>query len=555
MGRSLWNVRRAAEPPRGLGTACVLVAAFSMLALITRAFCLDANLSSAFWPANGALVVAMLVLPGRFCLPVLTSCFTINIGLNLLARYSTFDSFLFSVLNIVGSYFVAVQTRWLCGATTDLARFRRLVRFGGVAFSSAALEAAIGELFAPAHETASHILTDCLQWCLCDGFGFLLATPAILFSIKSFHSKIAYRTGRLECWLLLSVTALVTTISFLFAHSPLFLLIHPLLILTAFRSGPSWVLASILNTALISSGFTAHGYGPLAALSSSNILLEQGMIQPFLISIFLAAVPANNALGEKARASRRLVRMKDIVEHTANHDGLTTLVNRTLFRRRLDELLRGRLPCAVLFVDLDRFKHVNDTMGHSAGDQLLRAFGARIVEAAGPEATVARFGGDEFAVLLPCNAHAVDPEILCNRIIEVARLPFLLASGPAHVSASIGLALSTGLLVDPSEMMRNADIALYAVKSAGRNGYQIFSETLGRLACDRAEIEADLRSALVKSREVRRQTVKRRISQMLDRSKRMICRHQRLRTNVTEKLTRLTIPTTHHTSAPSRKPL
>jgi diguanylate cyclase (GGDEF)-like protein len=467
-----------------------------MLALITRAFCLDINLSSAFWPANGALVVAMLVLPRRFCLLVLASCFTINIGLNLLARYSPFDSFLFSVLNIVGSYFVALQTRWFCGATTDLARFQRLIRFGGIAFSSAALEAAIGELFAPANATASNILKDWLQWSLCDGFGFLLATPAILFSLKNVHNKIAYGTGRLECWLLLCVTALVTTASFLFAHSPLFLLIYPLLILTAFRAGPSWVLASILNTALISSGFTAHGYGPLAALSSSNILLQQGMIQPFLISIFLAAVPANNALGETARASRRLVRMKDIVEHTANHDGLTTLVNRTLFRRRLDERLRGRLPCAVLFVDLDRFKHVNDTMGHSAGDQLLRAFGARIVEAAGPEATVARFGGDEFAVLLPCNAPAVDPEILCCRIIEVARLPFLLASGPAHVSASIGLALSTGLLVDPSEMMRQADIALYAVKSAGRNGYQIFNETLGRLASDRAEIEADLISAL-----------------------------------------------------------
>jgi diguanylate cyclase (GGDEF)-like protein len=377
-----------------------------------------------------------------------------------------------------------------------LARFRRLIKFGGIVFFSAGLEAALGELFELDGSPVSYVLKDWLQWLLCDGFGFLLATPAILLSVKDFGNDVARVAGHLECWLLLLVTAAVTTASFLFGHSPLFLMIYPLLILTAFRAGSAWVLASILNTALISSGFTAHGFGPLAALSSSNILFSQGMIQPFLISIFLAAVPANNALGEKARASRRLVRMKAIVEHTANHDGLTTLVNRNLFRRRLGEMLRIGSPCAVIFVDLDRFKHVNDTMGHGAGDELLRAFSARILEVAGPDATVARFGGDEFAILLPCAPTSVVPETLCHRIAEAARSPFLLADGPAHVSASIGLALSRGMILDPSDIMRNADIALYAVKAGGRDGYQIFSETLGRLACNRAQIEADLRVAL-----------------------------------------------------------
>ncbi len=496
MSRSWREVRRSAEPPRGLGTGSILVAAFSILALITRAFCLDANLSSAFWPANGALVVAMLIMPLPGSAFVIAACFALNVALNLLTKYTLYDCFLFSILNIVASYAVAILTRRLCGATTDLARFRRLIKFGGIVFFSAGLEAALGELFELDGSPVSYVLKDWLQWLLCDGFGFLLATPAILLSVKDFGNDVARVAGHLECWLLLLVTAAVTTASFLFGHSPLFLMIYPLLILTAFRAGSAWVLASILNTALISSGFTAHGFGPLAALSSSNILFSQGMIQPFLISIFLAAVPANNALGEKARASRRLVRMKAIVEHTANHDGLTTLVNRNLFRRRLGEMLRIGSPCAVIFVDLDRFKHVNDTMGHGAGDELLRAFSARILEVAGPDATVARFGGDEFAILLPCAPTSVVPETLCHRIAEAARSPFLLADGPAHVSASIGLALSRGMILDPSDIMRNADIALYAVKAGGRDGYQIFSETLGRLACNRAQIEADLRVAL-----------------------------------------------------------
>ena len=497
MNRTWWRARRPAEPPRGLATAFLLIAVFIALALITRIFCLDLHQRTAFWPANGALVVAMLIMPWRGCLLVLLSCCGANIAVNLLTAYSAFDSCLYSLLNLFVSYIVALQTRWACGATTDLTRFRRLGRFACIAFLSAGIEAAIGEAIAPTGPPLAASLNDWLQWTMCDGFGFLIATPAILLSLKNSGSEYAGpRGGLLERGFFLIATAGLTTTTFLFAHSSSFLLIYPILILTAFRAGPAWVLASILITALISSGLTAHGYGPLALLSSNNIFLAQGMVQPFLISVFLAAVPANNALGEKSRASRRLLRMKAIVEHTATHDGLTTLVNRHLFRRRLGDMLKSALPCAVLFVDLDRFKHVNDTMGHGAGDELLRAFSGRILEVAGPEATVARFGGDEFAVLVQCGANAAHPQELCHRITEVARSPFLLTSGPAHVSASVGMALAEERPVDASELMRKADIALYAVKAAGRDGYQLFTQALDQKALDRACMEADLRSAL-----------------------------------------------------------
>jgi len=496
MRRPRWTPRRAAEPARGLGTALLLVGLFTALALVTRILCLDPNQSTAFWPANGALVVAMLMLPGRFAVLVAALCFCANIALNLLTEYTAFDSILYSVLNIFSSYCVAMLTRWRCGARTDLSRVRRLARFAAIAFVSAALEAAIGDTVSLGGAKPAVVFNDWLQWTLCDGFGFLLSTPAILLCLKNSEGEYPSEAHRLERWLLLGATAGLTVSSFCFAHAPFFLMIYPALILTAFRAGPAWVLASILVTAVIASGFTAHGYGPMAALSSGRILLGQDILQPFLISIFLAAVPANNALGERYRAARRLMQIKSVVEHCATHDGLTTLANRDLFTQRLGALIRSGAGCAVLFVDIDRFKHVNDTMGHGAGDELLRAFGARLTDAAGERATVARFGGDEFAILVSCDASDADPEELCTRINNVARMPFELARGPAHVSASIGLAIASRGSFDASELMRRADIALYAAKSLGRDRTQIFNDELDRSACDRAGIEADLRTAL-----------------------------------------------------------
>ena len=496
MPRLNWQFYRSPGPPYKLRAAILLIAVFTVLMLVTRFACVDRYNSTVFWPANAVLVVALLSLPRRLSVPVLAVCLSLNLAVNVFSNYSALDDILYSFLNIIVSVTAALLTRNLCGARIDLSRFRRLTTFGIVAFASAGLEAILGEIIDPGGTTKAEAFTDGLQWTLCDGLGLLIATPAILLCIVGTDGTYPCDAGRLERWFLLVATACLTAASFYVTRSPTFMLIYPLLILTAFRAGPPWVLASILITSLISSALTVHGYGPLAFLSSHRFLLGQGMVQPFLISIFLCAVPANNALGEKSRGVRRILQMKEAVEHAATHDTVTTLVNRDLFRRRLASLLRSGGDFAILFIDLDRFKLVNDTMGHIAGDQLLRIFSARMLAVVDRDVTVARFGGDEFAMLVPYHPGQCDIEEICRGIIEVARTPFLLSTGPAHVSASIGLAIGPGGTSDPSELMRRADIALYAAKAAGRDGYRLFCDELNRVSHDRVQLRADLEAAL-----------------------------------------------------------
>ncbi len=495
--RRRWHLYRTAEPARGIVVAALLVGVFGALVLVMRLLCEDAIKNVSFWPANAAIVVAILTLPRGLSIAATLACFGINLALNRVIAYTPVENLLYSSLNVGVSYLAAFLARSLCGAGIDLTRFRRLTTFAGIAFVSAGTEAVVGDIVHPGLPVNGCIVNDLLQWTLCDGLGLLLATPAILLIVKSLGTKSLNDAGPVERWSLLLLTVVLTVVSFCASRSPLFLLIYPLLVAVAFRAGAQWVLASVVLVSIIASSLTAHGYGPIVRLSPSGRFLRADMLQPYLLSLFLVAVPANNALGEKARTARRLRRIKAAVEHAATHDALTSLINRALFQRRLASCLQAGSPCAVLFVDLDRFKQVNDTLGHQAGDELLRAFSGRFATVAqNAEALVARFGGDEFAALVIGEPGLAQVQALCSAIADAARSPFHLARRAAHVSASIGVALTGGGHAEASEVMRKADVALYAAKAAGRDCYRIFSEEFDRARHDRAELETDLRAAL-----------------------------------------------------------
>ncbi len=194
--------------------------------------------------------------------------------------------------------------------------------------------------------------------------------------------------------------------------------------------------------------------------------------------------------------------LQDQLVHEAYHDALTQLANRALFRERVSEALAERADdsdVTVLFLDLDGFKEVNDSLGHLAGDQLLVQVADRLRESVRGADLVARFGGDEFAVLVESPLGAHDAEAVARRIVDSLEAPFPIDSRDIHVQASIGLA-AAGLLGrtddGAEQLMRNADLAMYKAKSAGGSGYASYDPEMLSGLVDRLELESDLRLAL-----------------------------------------------------------
>jgi diguanylate cyclase (GGDEF)-like protein len=186
-------------------------------------------------------------------------------------------------------------------------------------------------------------------------------------------------------------------------------------------------------------------------------------------------------------------------QHEALHDPLTGLPNRNLFLDRLQHALsnaaRRDTAIAVLFLDLDQFKLVNDSLGHAAGDELLAAVAPRIEQALRPSDTVARFGGDEFAVLAEDIGNERGATRIAERIAEALARPFILREREHFVSASAGIAISAGREA-PEALIRDADSALYRAKERGRGAYEIFDEVMRSRVIEHMQIENDLRRAI-----------------------------------------------------------
>ncbi len=207
----------------------------------------------------------------------------------------------------------------------------------------------------------------------------------------------------------------------------------------------------------------------------------------------VARVVAVRDIRERKTAEER-------IRHMAHHDGLTGLPNRNLFHDRLNQAVarsrRGSSTAAVLCLDLDRFKNVNDLSGHGSGDELLRQVARRLAGSVRADDTVARLSGDEFAIIQVGVSHPDGPAILGDRLVKALAQPFDLDGHQTIIGASIGIALFPGDGEDGEELVRAADTALYRAKEAGRGTYRFFEAEMDVRLQERRLLERDLRQAL-----------------------------------------------------------
>jgi diguanylate cyclase (GGDEF)-like protein len=211
---------------------------------------------------------------------------------------------------------------------------------------------------------------------------------------------------------------------------------------------------------------------------------------------------------ERQRNDEELTRRGEELAFLATHDPLTGLPNRTLILDRIEQMLarsrRSQTPVAALFVDLDNFKSINDTLGHSVGDELLRAVAARLEGVVRDIDALGRLGGDEFVVIAEELSLAAGPELIAERLLDALGQPFKLGADKqtrVTVAASIGIAAADGASADGAsaeELLREADIAMYRAKWDGKNRYAVFETGMQETMQNRMELEMDLREALEK---------------------------------------------------------
>jgi diguanylate cyclase (GGDEF)-like protein len=241
--------------------------------------------------------------------------------------------------------------------------------------------------------------------------------------------------------------------------------------------------------------FAAVAGGGVLADGSALALLLSGIILSLLLATLVFVLATS-----RARALQLVGERTGELRHQALHDALTGLPNRALIMDRIEQLLarnrRQGTMGAALFVDLDDFKDVNDTLGHAAGDRLLVSVAARLENTLRDADTIGRMGGDEFVVLIDGASLDAAPELVAERFLDVMRQPFELdgASMPLIVNASVGIAM--GDRADPGDLLRDADVALYQAKAAGKNRFEVFHPEMQTEISRRTELEFALRSAL-----------------------------------------------------------
>jgi diguanylate cyclase (GGDEF)-like protein len=242
--------------------------------------------------------------------------------------------------------------------------------------------------------------------------------------------------------------------------------------------------------------YTVVGRAGVFANGNSRALLLSGVLFSVLLSLLVFVLATG-----RGRALRLVCDKTEELSFRAMHDALTGLPNRALVIDRAELMLararRQHTPTATMFIDVDGFKHVNDTFGHAAGDQFLRVIAARLSGVVRETDTVGRLGGDEFVVLLEGETLFAGPELVAERLLAVLRQPFELEGSMGRLqSSSVSIGIAVGQRPTADELLRDADLAVYQAKQTGKDRYVIFEQGMRTASADRFALEADLSEAL-----------------------------------------------------------
>jgi diguanylate cyclase (GGDEF)-like protein len=430
------------------------------------------------WPPTGIAVVGLLLFGRRMWPGIAVGAFLVNapIGPTLLAAAGI-------AAGNTAAPLVAVSLLHAAGFRMDLERLRDVV-------SMVFLGALLGMAVSATVGTATLMLSGAISgddflatgsvWWTGDAMGVLVFAPFLLGLWR-------WRPGETASWLrLLEAAALLVLIAFVThlvfrSHLPIQYLVFPLLAWVAWRFGQLGAGFAVLTATGVAIWAALQGTGPF---SGGSLLEKMVTLQVFnasaaLSSFFLAAVVAERRqyLNARDRAEQELIRR-------ALHDPLTGLANRTYFMERLSQALarsaRRQGTIALAFLDLDRFKVINDSLGHDAGDQVLRQMAERVRGLVREVDTASRFGGDEFLILFEELRSEDEATVIGERLLGAIAEPLALETGEILVTTSIGIALSQGPDDDPEDLVRNADVALYRAKQAGRAGYVVFEASMRR---------------------------------------------------------------------------
>ncbi len=496
-------------PRRADTQPCILLfLAYVPAAALGLSLALPGTNASPFWPPT-AVALATLYFGGIRLWPgVLAGALLVNLAFMLSGGLHWSMALPVATVVGLGNALEAVVgialLRAVLGTQFPFDSLRGLIAFALIASGFAPILAATAGVLATrsigmdATPFAEHWLT----WWLGDASSALIMAPALMV-LWSSGARPVPRARAIELALLTAVLVLGAALSFgalgttAMGNVPLGFLLLPVLLWAVLRFQTFGAALAVLIVAVTAVLGALDARGPFVGDSRNASLL---MLQLFMVVTATATLSLAAALSERNRLGAQLTESNAELRKLAFHDPLTGLPNRRLLRDRLQQVIRQAKRsgdrAAVLYLDLDRFKRINDTLGHEAGDALLREVAARLRRAVRQEDSICRVGGDEFVVLLREVDGAASAGRVAGKIIEALRQPVALADVQVTATSSIGIALIPEDSVDADDAIRRADQAMYVAKQQGRNDFRFASDAVEAPSPSRLQRETELRKAM-----------------------------------------------------------